>query len=81
MAQAFYITAQGRKQGAIQGDVTRKGHEGAILGLALNHDIISPGSATPGLLTALYNNENLTTVHLSFTVGGITATDDWQAHV
>jgi type VI secretion system secreted protein Hcp len=89
MAQAFYITAQGQKQGAIKGDVTQKGHEGAILGLALAHDIISPrdpasglptgkrmhkpltvtipwGSATPRLLNALYNNENLTTVHLSF---------------
>ena len=161
MAQAFYITAQGQKQGAIKGDVTQKGHEGAILGLALTHDIVSPrdpttglatgkrvhkpltvtipwGSATPRLLNALYNNENLTTVHLSFlrttpagidvefmtidltnasvseitsvvpnvsdpdlsklqeyndvsftyqkitttfTVGGITATDDWQAHI
>ncbi len=161
MAQAFYVTAQGQKQGAIKGDVTQKGHEGAILGLALSHAIVSPrdpqtglptgkrmhkpltvtipwGSATPRLLTALYNNENLTTVHLSFsrvtpagldaefmtidltnasvsevastvpnvsdpnlsklqeyndvtftyqkitttfTVGGITATDDWQAHV
>jgi type VI secretion system secreted protein Hcp len=161
MAHAFYITAQGQKQGAIKGDVTQKGHEGAILGLALSHDIVSPrdpasglpagkrihkpltvtipwGSATPRLLNALYTNENLTTVHLSFlrpttagidvefmtieltnagvseiastvpnvsdpnlsklqeyndvsftyqkitttfTVGGITATDDWQAHV
>ena len=161
MAQAFYITAQGQKQGAIKGDVTQKGHEGAILGLALSHDITSPrdpasglptgkpmhkpltvtipwGSATPRLLNALYNNETLTTVHLSFlrttpagidaefmtidltnasvseiasrvpnvsdpnlsklqeynevsftyqkitttfTVGGITATDDWEAHV
>ena len=89
MAQAFYITVQGQKQGAIKGDVTLKGHEGAILGLALSHDIVSPrdpqsglptgrrmhkpltvtipwGSATPKLLTALYNNENLTSVHLSF---------------
>ena len=160
MAQAFYITAQGQKQGAIKGDVTLKGHQGAILGLALTHDIASPrdpasglptgkrvhkplivtipwGSATPRLLSALYTNENLTTMHLSFlrttpagidvefmtidltnasvsevastvpnvsdpnlsklqeyndvsftyqkitttfTVGGITATDDWTAH-
>jgi type VI secretion system secreted protein Hcp len=160
MAQAFYITAQGQKQGPIKGDATQKGHEGAILGLALSHDIISPrdpasglptgkrqhkpltvtipwGSATPRLLNALYSNENLTTVNLSFfrttpagidvefmtidltnasvseitsvvpnvsdpnlsklqeynevsftyqkitttfTVGGITATDDWQSH-
>lgn len=89
MAQPFYITIQGQKQGAIKGDVTLKGHEGAIQGLALSHEIVSPrdtqsglptgrrkhtpltvtipwGSATPRLLSALYNNENLTSVHMSF---------------
>jgi type VI secretion system secreted protein Hcp len=161
MAQSFYITIQGKNQGAIKGDVTLKGHEGAILGLALSHEIVSPrdpasglptgkrmhkpltlttpwGSATPKLLTAMYNNETLTSVHMSFwrptpagveaqfmtidltnasvadfvsrvpntsdpnlakvqeyhdisftyqkitttfTVGGISATDDWEAHV
>ena len=161
MAQNFYITIQGQKQGAIKGDVTLKGHEGAILGLALSHDIVSPrdpqsglptgqrmhkplttttpwGAATPKLLNAIYTNETLTSVHMSFwrinaagvetqfmtidltnanvadlasrvpntsdpnlakvpeyhdiaftyqkitntfTVGGITATDDWEAQV
>jgi type VI secretion system secreted protein Hcp len=89
MAQNFYITIQGQKQGAIKGDVTLKGHEGAILGLALSHEIVSPrdsasglpsgkrmhkpmkittpwGSAMPKLLNSLYNNENLTSVHMSF---------------
>ena len=89
MAQNFYITITGQKQGAIKGDVTLKGHEGAILGLALSHEIISPrdpqsglptgrrmhkplkvtvpwGSATPRLLNSLYTNETLTSVHMSF---------------
>ena len=89
MAHNFYITITGQKQGAIKGDVTLKGHEGAILGLALSHEIISPrdpqsglptgrrmhkpmkittpwGAATPKLLNALYNNETLTSVHMSF---------------
>jgi type VI secretion system secreted protein Hcp len=161
MAHNFYITITGQKQGAIKGDVTLKGHEGAILGLALSHEIISPrdpqsglptgkrmhkpmkittpwGSATPRLLNSLYTNETLTSVHMSFlrptatgaeaqfmtidltnasvsdfvsivpngsdpslakvqeyneisltyqkitttfTVGGVTATDDWEAQV
>ena len=161
MAHNFYITITGQKQGAIKGDVTLKGHEGAILGLALSHEIVSPrdpqsglpsgkrmhkpmtittpwGAATPKLLTALYNNETLTSLHIcffrttqscaeaqfmtidltnasvsdlvsivpngsdpslvkvqeyneisftyqkittTFTVGGITATDDWEAHL
>jgi type VI secretion system secreted protein Hcp len=161
MAHNFYITIQAQKQGPIKGDVTLKGHEGAILGLALSHEIVSPrdpqsgqptgkrmhkpmkittpwGSATPKLLNCIYNNENLTSVHMSFlrptatgaeaqfmtidltnanvsylvsivpngsdpsltkvqeyneisltyqkitttfTVGGITATDDWEAQV
>jgi type VI secretion system secreted protein Hcp len=89
MALHFYITITGQKQGAIKGDVTSKGHEGAILGLALSHEIISPrdpqsglpsgkrmhkplkvtvpwGSATPKLLDAIYNNETLMSVHMSF---------------
>jgi type VI protein secretion system component Hcp len=37
MAQNFYITIQGQKQGAIKGDVTLKGHEGAIPRGSMSH--------------------------------------------
>ena len=49
MAHNFYITITGQKQGAIKGDVTLKGHEGAILGLALSHEIVSPRDPQSGL--------------------------------
>jgi type VI secretion system secreted protein Hcp len=52
MAHNFYITITGQKQGAIKGDVTLKGHEGAILGLALSHEIVSPRDPQSGLPTA-----------------------------
>jgi len=89
MAETFYVTIKGQKQGAIKGDVTQKGREGTIPGLALSHDVVSPrdaasglptgkrmhkpltittpwGSATPKLFTALFTNENLTSVNMRF---------------
>ena len=36
MAHNFYITMTGQKQGAIKGDVTLKGHEGAVFSLAFH---------------------------------------------
>lgn len=45
----FYISVRGQKQGAIKGDVTQKGREGTIMGIAYSHEITSPRDVATGL--------------------------------
>ena len=60
MAQAFYVNITGQKQGVIKGDVTVKGHEGSILGLALSHEVLSPRDPASGLATGKRMHKPLT---------------------
>jgi type VI secretion system secreted protein Hcp len=51
MALNAYLILKGQKQGTILGGVTEKGHEGAIMVIAANHEIISPRDTASGLPT------------------------------
>ena len=51
MAITAYLTLKGQKQGAIQGSVTQKGREGAILVHSFSHEILSPRDSASGLPT------------------------------
>lgn len=49
MALNAYLHLSGQKSGAIQGSVSKKGQEGAILVFAVSHQIVSPRDAASGL--------------------------------
>ena len=46
-----YLTLTGQTQGQIKGSVTQKGREGAIMVIAVSHEIVSPRDAASGLPT------------------------------
>ncbi len=46
-----YLKLKGQKQGEIKGSVVRKGQEGAIAVIAVNHEVISPRDPASGLPT------------------------------
>jgi type VI secretion system secreted protein Hcp len=48
MPTTAYLTLTGKAQGAIKGDVTAKGREGAIALLAVEYEISAPFDATTG---------------------------------
>jgi type VI secretion system secreted protein Hcp len=51
MALNAYLYLKGQKQGSIKGSVTQKGREGAIMVIAVSHEIISPRDPQSGLPT------------------------------
>ena len=46
-----YLKLKGQKAGEIKGSVTQKGREGAIMVIAVSHEIVSPRDAASGLPT------------------------------
>jgi type VI secretion system secreted protein Hcp len=51
MPTTAYLTLTGKAQGAIKGNVTAKGREGAIALLSVEYELSSPFDATTGLAT------------------------------
>ncbi|MCC6527252.1 MAG: type VI secretion system tube protein Hcp [Polyangiaceae bacterium] len=51
MALNAYLRLKGQKTGAVDGSVTQKGREKAIMVIAVSHSIVSPRDAASGLPT------------------------------
>ena len=60
MATEVYITIEGRKQGKIEGDVTKQGLNGKIAGYALDHSVEVPFDAKSGVTTGQRAHRPLT---------------------
>ena len=51
MASDAYLRLKGQKHGEVKGSVTQKGHEGSIMVIASEHEVVSPRDAASGLPT------------------------------
>ena len=51
MALNAYLSIKGLKQGDIKGSVTQKGHEGKVMVIAAEHEVLSPRDVATGLPT------------------------------
>jgi type VI secretion system secreted protein Hcp len=67
MAYEFYVTIEGKKQGAFKGESVRKAHEAKIAGLSYQHSIKSPRDIASGQASGKRQH------------GPITITKEWGA--